>query len=170
MQEWYLGWEKVSCLERCPQFRRVLIDRVPLYYVHIRISVCVCVCVCVCVYTAQVGHCQACEGHNEGRAVCNISHRHIQHTGRVGSPLHTISCHISQHCTQTSTVSQISIVQLPTLIGNLCMYIYHPKHHTIHPHFVRHFSAVHVQYVLNLVNVSYLQPPYKFFIISTCKR
>ena len=20
-QEWYLGWEKVSCLERCPQFR-----------------------------------------------------------------------------------------------------------------------------------------------------
>ena len=19
MQEWYLGWEKVSCLERCPQ-------------------------------------------------------------------------------------------------------------------------------------------------------
>ena len=20
MQEWYLGWEKVSCLERCPQF------------------------------------------------------------------------------------------------------------------------------------------------------
>ena len=21
MQEWYLGWENVSCLERCPQFR-----------------------------------------------------------------------------------------------------------------------------------------------------
>ena len=21
MQEWYLGWEKVSCLERCPHFR-----------------------------------------------------------------------------------------------------------------------------------------------------
>ena len=21
MQEWYLEWEKVSCLERCPQFR-----------------------------------------------------------------------------------------------------------------------------------------------------
>ena len=21
MQEWYLGWEKVSCLERCPQFK-----------------------------------------------------------------------------------------------------------------------------------------------------
>ena len=32
MQEWYLGWEKVSCLERCPQFRCVLIEReVPLY-------------------------------------------------------------------------------------------------------------------------------------------
>ena len=32
MQEWYLGWEKVSCLERCPQFRSVLIEReVPLY-------------------------------------------------------------------------------------------------------------------------------------------
>ena len=31
MQEWYLGWEKVSCLERCPQ--------VPLYYVLV--SVCV---------------------------------------------------------------------------------------------------------------------------------
>ena len=27
MQEWYLGWEKVSCLERCPQFRSVLIKR-----------------------------------------------------------------------------------------------------------------------------------------------
>ena len=25
MQEWYLGWEKVSCSERCPQFRSVLI-------------------------------------------------------------------------------------------------------------------------------------------------
>ena len=33
MQEWYLGWEKVSCLERCPQFRSVLREReVPLYY------------------------------------------------------------------------------------------------------------------------------------------
>ena len=31
MQEWYLGLEKVSCLERCPQFRSVLIEReVPL--------------------------------------------------------------------------------------------------------------------------------------------
>ena len=27
MQEWYLGLEKVSCLERCPQFRGVLIER-----------------------------------------------------------------------------------------------------------------------------------------------
>ena len=27
MQEWYLGWEKVSCLERCPQFRNILIER-----------------------------------------------------------------------------------------------------------------------------------------------
>ena len=27
MQEWYLGWEKVSCLERCPQFRSVLIEK-----------------------------------------------------------------------------------------------------------------------------------------------
>ena len=26
MQEWYLGWEKVSLLERCPQFRGVLIE------------------------------------------------------------------------------------------------------------------------------------------------
>ena len=34
MQEWYLGWDKVSCLKRCPQFRSVLIERereVPLY-------------------------------------------------------------------------------------------------------------------------------------------
>ena len=23
LKEWYLGWEKVSCLERCPQFRSV---------------------------------------------------------------------------------------------------------------------------------------------------
>ena len=23
MQEWYLGWEKVSCLEGCPQFRSI---------------------------------------------------------------------------------------------------------------------------------------------------
>ena len=29
MQEWYLGWEKVSCLERCPQFRSVFIE-IPL--------------------------------------------------------------------------------------------------------------------------------------------
>ena len=21
LKEWYLGWEKVSCLERCPQFK-----------------------------------------------------------------------------------------------------------------------------------------------------
>ena len=27
MQEWYFGWEKVSCLERCPQFRSVPIER-----------------------------------------------------------------------------------------------------------------------------------------------
>ena len=31
MQEWYsyiyLGWEKVSCLERCPRFSSVLIER-----------------------------------------------------------------------------------------------------------------------------------------------
>ena len=26
MQEWYLGREKVPCLERCPQFRCVLIE------------------------------------------------------------------------------------------------------------------------------------------------
>ena len=26
MQEWYLEWQKVSCLERCPQFRGVLIE------------------------------------------------------------------------------------------------------------------------------------------------
>ena len=29
MQEWYLGWEKVSCLERCPQFER-------FHCIHIR--------------------------------------------------------------------------------------------------------------------------------------
>ena len=27
MQEWYLGREKVPCLERCPQFRSILIER-----------------------------------------------------------------------------------------------------------------------------------------------
>ena len=27
LQEWYLGWEKVPCLERCPQFRSVFIER-----------------------------------------------------------------------------------------------------------------------------------------------
>ena len=26
MREWYLGWEKVSCLERCPQFRSDLTE------------------------------------------------------------------------------------------------------------------------------------------------
>ena len=35
MQEWYLGWEKVSRLERCPQFRSVLIEREVLYTVYI---------------------------------------------------------------------------------------------------------------------------------------
>ena len=43
MQEWYLGWEKVSCLERCPQFRSVLIERegereVPLYILYVFFS------------------------------------------------------------------------------------------------------------------------------------
>ena len=49
MQEWYLGWEKVPYLERCPQFRSVLIERergstvynyitVPTY-VHVRLCV-----------------------------------------------------------------------------------------------------------------------------------
>ena len=27
MQEWYLGWEKVSLLVRCPQSKSVLIER-----------------------------------------------------------------------------------------------------------------------------------------------
>ena len=37
MQEWYLGWEKVSCLERCPQFRSDLIEReVPLHLHNFR--------------------------------------------------------------------------------------------------------------------------------------
>ena len=32
VQEWYLGREKVSCLEMCPHFRGVLVERgVPLY-------------------------------------------------------------------------------------------------------------------------------------------
>ena len=26
LKVWYLGWEKVSCLERCPQFRGVPIE------------------------------------------------------------------------------------------------------------------------------------------------
>ena len=44
-QEWYLGWVKVSCLERCPQFRSVLLEReVPLYsqiIIHVYQGVCV---------------------------------------------------------------------------------------------------------------------------------
>ena len=31
-QEWYLGWENVSCLVRCPQFRSVLIERAVQLY------------------------------------------------------------------------------------------------------------------------------------------
>ena len=27
MQEWYLGWEKVPCLERCPHFMSILRER-----------------------------------------------------------------------------------------------------------------------------------------------
>ena len=27
VQEWYLGWEKVSCLERCPQYSGVSSQR-----------------------------------------------------------------------------------------------------------------------------------------------
>ena len=36
LQEWYLGWEKVSCLERCPQFRSVLIEwfHTTCMYIH----------------------------------------------------------------------------------------------------------------------------------------
>ena len=43
MQEWYLGWEKVSCLERCPQFRSVLIrERGSTVYKYVRsITYCV---------------------------------------------------------------------------------------------------------------------------------
>ena len=37
MQEWYLGWEKVSCLERCPQFRSVLIEREVPQFIHVHI-------------------------------------------------------------------------------------------------------------------------------------
>ena len=48
MQEWYiLGAGKVSCLERCPQFRSVLIEGF-----HCTCIVCIYICmyrVCVCV-------------------------------------------------------------------------------------------------------------------------
>ena len=40
LKEWYLGWEMVSCLQRCPQLRGVLIPRgVPLYTHPIRVQV-----------------------------------------------------------------------------------------------------------------------------------
>ena len=46
VQEWYLGWEKVPCLERCPQFRSVRIEReVPLYLYMKQLKVNYCVCV-----------------------------------------------------------------------------------------------------------------------------
>ena len=38
MQEWYLGWENVSCSEKFSQFRSVLMREVPLY----RLAVVVC--------------------------------------------------------------------------------------------------------------------------------
>ena len=38
MQEWYLGWEKVSCLERCPQFRSVLIERERFHFYSMHIA------------------------------------------------------------------------------------------------------------------------------------
>ena len=43
MQEWYLGWEKVSCLERCTHFRSVLIrERGSTVYKYVRsITYCV---------------------------------------------------------------------------------------------------------------------------------
>ena len=37
MQERYLGWEKVSFLERCPQFRGVLIEGFHCIYMYIGI-------------------------------------------------------------------------------------------------------------------------------------
>ena len=33
MQEWYLGWEMVSCLEMCLHFRGVLIEGFQCMYV-----------------------------------------------------------------------------------------------------------------------------------------
>ena len=39
MQEWYFGWEKVSCLERCPHFRSVLIERERFHCTHLCIEV-----------------------------------------------------------------------------------------------------------------------------------
>ena len=43
MQEWYLGWGKVSCLERCPQFRSVLIERecATIMCVYVQYMMCV---------------------------------------------------------------------------------------------------------------------------------
>ena len=41
----YLGWEKVSCLERCPQFRSVLIERKRFHCSKFVLWLCVCVCV-----------------------------------------------------------------------------------------------------------------------------
>ena len=38
MQEWSLGWEKVSFLERCPQFRGVLIEGFHCIYMCVCVS------------------------------------------------------------------------------------------------------------------------------------
>ena len=50
MQEWYLGWEKVSCLERCPQCYRCAIDsaviRVSIYWY-------IASCIYICTHTMQ---------------------------------------------------------------------------------------------------------------------
>ena len=44
MQEWYLGWEKLSRLEKCPQFMSVLIEGfhyVTIYNVTLHNNSCV---------------------------------------------------------------------------------------------------------------------------------
>ena len=90
MEEWCLGWEKVSCLERCPQFRSVLIEReVPPY--------CTLYCVLYTQYVMYVHHYTVCDNYTP---LCTIP---VSPGSRIPAPRSSSS---SQHTLTQSLKAQ----------------------------------------------------------------
>ena len=69
MQEWHLGWEKVSCLERCPQFHTCPI------YPDREVSL------CVYIYLSVI---------MTGELESGVSHREVKVPTELGNVVHTV--------------------------------------------------------------------------------